>query len=274
MRIATTLVAALLGVIGLTHEAEAANPGAEALEEFKEGRGRPGAVENRFFVKQDRFEIAPMVGYVPNNPFAKRYVGGVLLAYHFSEQLAAEGALNYSPDLGVRDLKGLTYTLVSIAQTGQGSTEFAQPLDKVTLAASFAARWAPLYGKINLVGETVLNFDVYGIAGLGMISKVDYYATYPENDPNAEIVITQEGNEVKPTPVLGAGVNFFVNQTIALKLDARSALFVDNVPDYCRGGDDVCDNSNDDAQRLYNNFVASAGLSFYFPKMKPRLYNF
>ena len=28
------------------------------------------------------------------------------------------------------------------------------------------------------------------------------------------------------------------------------------------------------AQRLYNNVMISAGLGFFFPRMKPRLYNF
>ena len=32
----------------------------------------------------------------------KRFVGGLLGAYHFSEEFAAEGAFLYSPDLGRR----------------------------------------------------------------------------------------------------------------------------------------------------------------------------
>lgn len=252
--------------------ASAASPGLDAIDEFRVGGARPSAIENRFFLKADRFEVSPIAGYVPNNPFAKRYVGGVLLAYHFRESLAAEGVVTYSPDLGSNDLKGLTKTLVQIAQTGTGTTEFQQPLDKVTLAAAFSARWTPLYGKINLVGETVLNFDFYGTAGVGMVSKENYYAV---NNPNATssadvALLEPQGNEVKVGPVLGFGGDFFISQTIALKIDTRMSLFVDNVPDYQPDRPD----ETDDDQRLYNNFVASAGLSFFFPKMKPRLYNF
>ena len=37
--------------------------------------------------------VGSVLGYVPNNPMARRYVGGTLIAYHFNEQLAAEGAI-------------------------------------------------------------------------------------------------------------------------------------------------------------------------------------
>jgi outer membrane beta-barrel protein len=250
----------------------AASPGLEAIREFKNPETtKREMIQNRFFLKENRFEIAPMFGYVPNNPFAKRYVGGVMLGYHFSELVAAEGSFSYSPDNGVNDLKGLAITLVQIAQTGSGNSDFQQPLDKITLSAAFAARFSPIYGKINLVGETVLNFDFYGTAGLGMVSKSNYYAKYDGNAAPYPVALVDSGtNEVKVTPVLGVGGDFFLNQTIALKLDARMALYVDKVPDY--QPDEI--NPGDNDQRLYNNFVASVGLSFFFPKMQPRLYNF
>jgi len=258
--------------------ASAKSPGLDAIKEFRDGQPRPGAIENRFFLKKERFELTPHFGYVPNNPFAKRYVGGLGFAYHFSEQFAVEGEVTYSPDLGVNDLKGLTKTLVVIASEGDGnsSEEFVQPLDKVTLAAGFAARWTPLYGKIALFGETVLNLDLYGVAGLGIVSKVNNVALLnpdydPVDNPQAPPAVLQRvDNEVKFTPVIGFGTNVFLTQSIALKLDARMQLYVDNVPDYQPSEDDP----GDDDQQLYNNLVISAGVAIYFPKMKPRLSNF
>jgi outer membrane beta-barrel protein len=214
-----------------------------------------------------------MGGYVPNNPFARRFVGSVQLAYHFSETLAAAGVLSYSPDLGEADLKGLTRTLVRIAHVGgQVTGNFEQPLDKVTLAANFGVVWAPLYGKINLVGETVLNFDFYGTLGLALLSKINYYAEY--NDAGAStgdfVNLRKEGNEFEVAPTIGAGFNFFLTQAIALKIDARSSFFVDQRPDY----EPDIESPTDGDLRLFNHFVASAGVAFFFPKMKPRLYDF
>lgn len=260
------LAAATLGVIAPT-EALADTPAEEALQELRDGQPAPNAVQNRFFLKEDRFEIAPMVGYVPNNPFVRRYVFGLNFGYHLSEAISLQGGISYSPDLIEGDLKGLTQTLVEIAETGSGDVQFQQPLDKVTLAGSFAFVWAPIYGKINLVGETVMNFDFYGVVGLGMVSKVDYYASYQDEGDGNLVHVESYGNEVKFSPNIGIGANFFLTQSLALKIDARFQLFLDNKPAY---------NPNDPIteQRLYNNFVASVGPVLFFPSMKPRLYDF
>ena len=247
----------------------AASPGQDALTQLREGDNIPNAVQNRFFLKEGRFEVAPTLGYVPNNPFAKRYVGGISFGYHFSEVLGVEGTFNYSPDLLEGDLKGLTSTLVQIAKGGEDS--FQQPLDKVTLAASFGVTYAPIYGKINILGERVVNFDVYGFLGLGMISKVNYNAQYNEDgaDGGHVVQLVSQGNEVSPSPTIGIGGNFFINQSVAFKLDTRFQTYVDNVPQY-----DVNIDPNELGKRIYNNFVASAGVTVFFPQMKPRLYNF
>ncbi len=242
----------------------------QALREFNEGSKPKNVVQNRFFLKANRFEVAPVLGYVPNNPFVKRYVGGVLAAYHFSETLAAEGALMYAPDLGESDLKDLTHTLVAIAHESSAQGNFQQPLDKMTLGATFAARWAPVYGKINLIGEQVLNFDFYGTAGLGMLSINKYYAKYDPNqtDPNLPPTNVEPDQNKAVIPInLGVGLDFFVNSSVAVKLDARNYMYVDKKPTY--------DPDNPATEsRLYNAFIASVGVSVFFPKMHPRQYNF
>jgi outer membrane beta-barrel protein len=260
--------------------AEAADsPGLEAISDFRDGADDRPAVANRFFLKQQRFEISPMFGYVPNNPFARRIVGGLGLGYHFTETLSAQAVVGFSPDAGEGDLKGLTGVLLDRAEAANTNAnnddgtrrEFQQPLDKVQLQASFGVAWAPVYGKINLVGETVLNFDFYGSVGIGMISKQNYVAVYdraatPEQQLVGDVVLLETlDSEVKVSPSVGIGANFFLNQFMAFKIDARSNFYVDNKPQYDP-------NTPVAEQRLYNNFVASGGLAFFFPKMKPRLY--
>jgi len=244
------------------------SPGIAALETFRNPtRDRP-VLTNRFFTKTERFEITPYFGYVPNNPFATRYIGGLQVGYHFNEQFSAQGQLYYSPDLGEGDLKGLTRALVQIARTGPNGNNFQQPLDKVTLAASFGASWAPIYGKINILGETVLSFDLYGVAGLGMISKVNYFALYDEAGQGTDFVeLSKQGNEVKLTPSVGVGTNFFINRLMAIKLDGRFNFYIDNKPQY----DPEVPVTE---QRLYNVFVASVGVSFFFPTVQRRVFDF
>jgi outer membrane beta-barrel protein len=255
---------------GLTLPTYAAeHPAGSALADSQSDKASDNVVQNRFFLKTGRMEATPILGYVPNNPMVKRYVGGLLGAYHFSETFAAEGAFLYSPDLGKNDLKGLTHTLVAIPgmASGEDVSEFVQPLDKMIMGATFAARWAPFYGKINIIGESVLNFDAYGVAGLGMLSIQSYLAKYDDSSGQPDTVLELNEKKVVLTPNLGMGFNFFLNQTMALKIDARSYFYIGKKPQY---DPDVPVDEN----RLYSNFVASVGLSFFIPEMKKRMYNF
>lgn len=248
------------------------SPGLRAMEGFDVAADRPQAVENRFFLKTNRFEIAPIVGYVPNNPFAVRYVGGGMLAFHFTETIAAQAQISYSPDLGENDLKGLVGVLLDRAFNAGADVGFQQPLDKVQLSAAFGAAWAPLYGKINLVGETVLNFDFYGFAGAAMISKHNFIATYDEAGVETGDVVNlqpdqNQPNEVLVAPVLGIGQNYFLNQMMSFKIDVRAAFYIDDKPQY----DPEIPPTE---KQLYNNLILSGGVAFFFPRMKPRLYDF
>ncbi|MCB9678900.1 MAG: outer membrane beta-barrel domain-containing protein [Alphaproteobacteria bacterium] len=264
---------ACVGLVIALPASAADKPGVEALDEYRKGLSEPNAIENRFFLKEGRFEIAPHVGYVPNNSFARRYVGGVALNYHFNERLAVGADVTYSPDLGKNDLKQLVGILLDRAYNASGANaNFQQPLDKVTLSAAFGVAWAPVYGKINLIGETVLNFDFYGFAGLGMVSKQNYTATYDPNvvqiaAPNDVVLLTPGNNEVQIAPTIGLGQNYFLNQMLALKIDAKASFYLDDKPQY---DPDVPVQQ----KQLYNNFITSVGIAAFFPKMKPRLYDF
>jgi outer membrane beta-barrel protein len=261
----------------MTSPARAEAPAVEALNQSRAAVHPKPAVENRFFLKEGRFEISPLFGYVPNNPFARRYMAGGILGYHFGEAFSAQAEVLYSPDNGENDLKPLVEVLLDrAANSGPGTTptgtgvptEFQQPLDKAILTAAFGPAWSPFYGKINLVGETVLSFDFYVFGGVGMVSKVNYIATYDENQTDGNFVeLTDKGNEVKVSFYAGIGQNYFVNQFMAVKIDIRGMFYVDNAPQYDP-------NVPETGSRLYNNVIASAGLAFFFPKMKPRLYDF
>lgn len=273
-RVLCALAALLLCGLAPQRAHASDSPGLDALDAHRQGKSPLKAVENRYFLKDDRFEVAPGFGYVPNNPMARRYTGQITLGYHFAETISAQAQIGFSPDLGENDLKGLVDVLLQRAHDAStsNSAQFQQPLDKVVLGANFGAAWAPLYGKINLFGETVLNFDFYGFAGVGMVSKQNYNAVYDEGVditvPGANVVkLDQLGNEVKVGPAIGVGQNYFINQTIALKLDIRSSMYVDQKPQYDPA-------VPPDGSRLYNNLTASFGVGFFFPKMKPRLYSF
>lgn len=252
--------------------AQAPDAGPDALVHLRDGAPTKNVVQNRFILKAERFEITPSAGYIPNNPMVRRVLGGANMAYHFNEQFAASAQFLYSPDLGETDLKGLTNTLVYIAHgSSDDGYDFKQPVDKMVLSGVFSAQWAPIYGKINLLGENVINFDLYGVLGAGMLSLKKGYARYDANVAAGQTPVTLQGeeSEVKIPLSVGVGMNFFLNQSMALKIDARSLLYVDEKPNY---GDQSSGDPNE--SQVYNDFVATIGVSIYFPKMQPRITNF
>lgn len=268
MNLKSTLLLASLTASALPAGAQAEEdspPGLEALDRMRDGSSRRNPVKNRFFLKSKRFEVTPMFGIVPNNPFARRFTVSLGFGYHFTEQLSVQGMFSFAPDLGDRDLKGLTDVLLQRAT----DEDFQQPLDKVSLSAAFGVSWSPFYGKINILGETVVNFDFYLFGGLGMVVQTEYLATEnPEATTVSEFVQLERGaNEVRVAPTIGLGGNFFVTQSIAIRLDGRFALYPDDKPVY-----DV--DNPPEGFRLVSMFTASAGVSIFFPKMKPRLYDF
>lgn len=244
-------------------------PGLQALDELRNGRNDRDPVRNRFFLKGKRFELAPSLGIVPNNPFARRFTVGAELGYHFSEQLAVLGVFSFAPDLGQRDVKSLTDVLLQRAD----DDGFAQPFDKVTLGAAFGVQYAPIYGKLNLFGETVANFDFHFFLGVGLVTQTEYLATKnPEYDPANPAEsnfsdLSKGATQVHPSFIPGLGLNFFLTQSISLKLDGRFQIYLDDKPTY--------DTANPPTGiRAVPLFNASVGIGIYLPRMKPRLSDF
>lgn len=270
MRNLATLFAGLTLLTSLFTPSDAF-AGREAAQTALENRNKnmtPNVVQNRFFLKEGRYEFTGAVGYVPNNPMVTRTAGSVFAAYHISERFAAEGAFMYFPDLGTNDLKGLALTLVDIGNSKSGS-DFKQPVEKMLLDASFAARWSPIYGKINLIGERVLNFDFYFTGGLGMISSKKYNAVYDSSLGSIGLDYIASATHI---PInAGMGLNLFLNQSLAIKLDARSFIYRgENIYSSVTGGSDT---TGPDF-RIYNDIVTSVGVSYFIPKMKPRMMDF
>ena len=277
MRVSLTILfSTLFGLLASTSAEAGRETSTDALRRSQlEKQPTVGAVQNRFFVKTGRYEITPGVGYIANNAMVHRVSTGLYAAYHFSEELAAEGTFMYYPDPGnSSDFKGLTTTLVGIALNGSGLKNFRQPVEKTILTSSVSAKWSPIYGKINLIGESVLNFDFYGTVGIGVLTKRTYFAQGVQNDDGT--ISAEAGAVIKDgygVPLVwGFGMNNFLNQSLALKLDARFHTYYGRPITPNR--DDPTQPTTADQAVPYTDLLVSAGVSMFFPKMKPRLMDF
>lgn len=271
--LASVLVA---GFGSMPAHAEDEPPGIQALQEFREGPQRRDPVVNRFFLKANRFEISPAIGFIPTNSYVSHVTFGAALNYHFTEQLAVHLFAAGSPSSGSGELKPLTELLLDRAT----DDEFRQAVDKVSLASTLGVSWSPFYGKINILGETVANFDFFVTGGLGIVLETDKWAienlSYQPGarGPAGRFAIYDPELPGRLSarfgPSLGVGANFFLSQSVALHLDGRFFLYFDRAR---ASGTSTFDDPPGRTTAVPM-FSATAGISIFVPKMKPRLSDF
>jgi outer membrane beta-barrel protein len=200
-------------------------------------------IQKKDFMKIGRFEATPSVGFVTNDPFLNRYIAGVRLGYHLTEIFAIEGELSYSPDLGETDWKPLTTQLVN-------ENNVSPDISKLTLVSNATFQFSPIYGKVALGGGNIIHFDIYGAFGMGVTqTRDDLRALQAEGDPIAMATEVQ----LQPTTNFGGGVRVVFNETLAVRVDGRSLVYIETV--------------NSTTLEMKNNFVLSGGVGFFFPNM-------
>src|SRR6185503_5188415 len=95
------------------------------------------------------------------------------------------------------------------------------------------ARWAPIYGKLNLFADLPVHFQAYlgaggGVAGMERTS-VTYCLAPSTTDQAGNPLCDQPLDEKRVSPLaqFGGGLRFFLGQHAALRLEARDYTFPD-----------------------------------------------
>lgn len=185
------------------------------------------SVTGRAFVKAGRVEIGPNVGLTLNDPFFRHTVLGASLAYNIWESLSVGVWGNFFLD---------TSRKVTIV----GSSQRRPKLNHPNYVAAFEIAWAPLYGKVSLLAESIMHFDTYLGIGGGILS-------------GSESSTTGMGS-------IALGEHFFLNDWLGLKIELRDQIFqMDRNP---AQSIDSGVKAKTDIQHL---LTASVGLCFYLP---------
>lgn len=185
-------------------------------------------VSGRMFAKQGRFEIAPGVAASFADPFFAKYLGSLSLGYHVLESLA----LTLRGSGGVAIPSGLTaHCPAGVCDVPLESRLPTAP-GRISVLASLAASWSPFYGKLNLLAEWVLHFDLYLSAGGALV-----ISTIGSTSANA------------PGAVVAVGQRVFLNRWIAVRFEVSDTVYPAGVTD----------------QRLVHQFLFDLGVSFFLP---------
>ncbi len=156
----------------------------------------PDVVKNRNVTLSDRMELGAFVGTNVNEAFFDQILYGGLATYHLSEtsalqvlfSLISATSSQYVPQLNEVSTPPLRYELL--------------PKPKYFFLASY--EYTPIYGKISITKQSVLNLTTYVTLGAGMFALGD-----------------------SQTPVIGIGLgqNFFFGKSWGIKLDMKGLIY-------------------------------------------------
>ncbi|MEL6347717.1 MAG: hypothetical protein AAFV53_31720 [Myxococcota bacterium] len=164
----------------------------------------------------DRWEIAPRVGAVINDPYLRRYLLGAGLSYHPSEIFHVELGGDFSPDLGRADWKPITVELLE-------ERELIASISRWTWSVDASFVFTPFHAKANLFSR-IVDLEVYARTGAAMIHTEDDPETFV--DPNAaSSQATQSENH--PAMIAGGGVRAYLSPNTSLRFEVRSVQYLE-----------------------------------------------
>jgi outer membrane beta-barrel protein len=148
---------------------------------------------DRLFVKALRHELTLAGGYYVSDLFDGTFTLGGQYTFFMSENFGAELSVGWSR------LRS------SVLDTIESANNFSLAVGGQDIIRVFGSlAWSPLYGKLRLVAAKILRYDLYLLAGPGVVV-----------DP---VSFGAAGN-------FGLGVRIFLHPAVALRFEARDYLY-------------------------------------------------
>ena len=145
------------------------------------------------FVKTARHELTIMGGYYVSDLLDGTYIIGAAYTYHLTEDAGIEASFNYSQ---VRS------SVASQLEQDHGVTILPKQ-NRVYLVFTDLV-WSPVHGKMRLFADSIVHFDIHGVAGVGIIDNATSFGAAAQ---------------------FGVGTKIFLSRSWALRLDVRDQLY-------------------------------------------------
>lgn len=225
-------------------------------------------IANKLYPMALRFEITGMFDYsVLTDKYVDHIGGSGALTFHILDYLALEGFGGYlvGAETGIaKSVRNLESTSVKRAAAGQPCfTPTCEPqLPDMWMTTWFAGadvQWSPIYGKMSAVSEYDLNFQLYGLGGLGAEG-----ITRLLNDTSFDTP------QVRVSANYGLGIRLIPWKYLALRVELRNYNGINpNVEEHESRDEDDCSSgytlTNGNERQCYpdisNNTMLQVGLS-------------
>jgi outer membrane beta-barrel protein len=164
---------------------------AEKAKLIAQKRGR--RADERDFVKTARHELTVQGGYYVSDLLDGTYVVGAAYTYHLTEDAAVEASFAFSQ---VRS------SVASRLEHDRGVSILPKE-DRVYLVFTDLV-WSPIHGKMRFFADSIVHFDIYGAAGVGLIDNATSLGVAGQ---------------------FGLGTKVFLSKSWAVRLDVRDQLY-------------------------------------------------
>ena len=201
-------------------------------------------LQRKTFMKIGRYEGAPHIGFVTNDPFINRYLFGGSLAYHITEVFAVEVQASYSPDFAEADWKPVTEQIIT-------ENQVTPDISKIQFYANGNFQFSPIYGKVAVGAGRIINFDLFGVFGTGIVNTVDDLVALQKED---DLVAQSTQVQFHPTLNFGGGARVIFTEAFAVRAEGRGLSYIE-----------VLEGTT---LEMKNNFMLLASASLFFPGMK------
>ncbi len=236
------------------------------------------SVQRKAYLVNSKLEITAFpVSFSFTDRFVQTYAPGASVTYHVAENFGLEVFGAYM----LPNESGLTS---EILEKGKLTPEIAK-LTQQLWAAGLGVQWSPIYGKVQIAGTSLGNFNLYIGAGAGVgqtrVQCVAGLELDPERgfdpapddsgkakcpmvdvgpeDPEDVYRVVYEPARLQFMGAFAAGIRFYFSNSIGLKVGVRDWVFSTRV---FRPGTTEPTQRFTDAVR--NNIYAQVGLSFLF----------
>lgn len=195
-------------------------------------------------LKISRTELGVGGGFVTNDPFINRYIVRLDATYHFTEITAFQVEGGFSPNLGEGDWKPITKQIIT-------NNRVTPDISKLQFYGNATVQFSPIYGKVAVPGNKIINFDIYGLFGTGIAQSADDLTAL---QCVGEQPCEDTKNEVHPTLNFGGGVRVLVSKNLAFRVEGRGLSYIE-----------VLEGVN---LEMKNNIILQASVSYFLGKGK------
>ncbi|MFN7134357.1 MAG: outer membrane beta-barrel domain-containing protein [Myxococcales bacterium] len=203
-------------------------------------------VRNRKFTVDGKFEASANVGFTMVNYLTDHTNLSANLAYNLTETLALQLGGGYAISRYTNVAEAASTEVVRTDPNfGQKVVEDFADAWRMTWNTDLTARWAPIYGKINVAAELPIHFQAYLIAGGGIggmtRDSLVYCIGSPATRKSAVCNVRDSSqhearnsleplrsNGIKPLFIGGGGLRLFATNWAGLKLEVRDVAFPDS----------------------------------------------